>query len=241
MGLNQGIAKGHLIGLRVASPLESDVDITKRRVTYIPAYIRADGKPIRSLCKVTAFVNHKGSDKASLFTLSAWGKLADIFARGMSPGKEFYADVRIESYYANVYNKAGQKVLNPDGTDLQVLKHSYIVEDFLFGDDSKKYIDHEILNGKRPENWNDGAEGSAAWKAVLDRRNATQYQDGKATFGYAKVIKRTVTAAPQTTAGNLPNEVANAAGNAEALSKSFGNMNQGAAQGTTAGTDEDPF
>lgn len=236
MSFNEGVAKGHLVGLRVATPVGADV--SKRRVIYTPGYIRADGKAIGQLCKVTCFLNHgkKANDKASLFTIHAWNKLADVFARGMSPGKELYAEVRMESYYSNVYNKGGQQLMNQDGTAVQVLKHTFTVTDFKFGDDSRKFINDEILNGKRPENWNDGAEGTAAWRAVLDRRNAAQYVDGRETFGYARVIKKTTT--NTATGTGLPADVQTAADQAGQLKESFGNMGEGQ---QALGQDDDPF
>lgn len=235
-GLNNGKAKVHLIGLRIATKV--GCEDAKRKVRYTPSYIRADGKVIPALCKCTAFINHRRSGKASIYQLSAWNKLADIFAKGMSPGKELYAECRVESYYSDVYNLAGQKMLNADGSAVQVLRHNFIVEDFLYGSDGNKFIDHEVLNGKRPPNWNDKGEGTAAWNAILDKRNATTYVEGRATFGFAQVVKKnapTVTAPPET---GLPEEVKTATEQADALKNSFGNMS-GAQR--AVGQDEDPF
>lgn len=226
MGSNQGKAKGHLVGLRVATQIGCET--AKRKVTYIPGYIRGDGKQIQACCKVTAFINHEKDYGSSIFVVTGWGKLADILAKGMSPGKEFYADVRIKSYYGNVYNNAGHQVMNPDGSQLQTLRHNFVIEDFLFGDDGRNFIDNDILMKKRPANWNTEA-GKGAWLNILERRNAAVHVPGQATYGYAKVTmnKAATGQAPvQTNTGMVTEaEVRAAAEQANALKTSFDQTN----------------
>lgn len=218
-GLNLGIAKGHFVGLRIATKIGAEV--AKRKVTYIPGYTRNDGKAIPACCKMQAFVNHPRKDEGSIYTVTAWGKLADRCAKGMSPGKEFHADVRIESYYGRVWNNAGTLLTNPDGSEVKVLKHNFIIEDMRFGADGNKFVESDIAAGKRPQNWNDGGPGTEAWLAVLKARNDYTYDGTSDTFGYAKVVKpNTATAAA---GAGLPAEVENATGG-EALKEAFGKM-----------------
>jgi hypothetical protein len=208
-GTSIGMGSITLVGMRVSVP-----------PTYIPGYTKPDGKVVNPCLKVRAFVNRKGG-RSDIYDVRMWGPLADTGAKSLSVGKEFHARLRPESYEGRVWKDKGQSiVLNSDGTPLMVLKHSFVVEDIVFGAESNKHVTKEIGEGKRPANWNDGGEGSKAYKAVLIARKEFKYDGAAESFGYAKVRKNGTSHVP---AAALQNEVAGAVADNAALQAAFGN------------------
>lgn len=226
-GTSIGMGSCNLVGLRVSVP-----------PTYIPGYEK-NGQTINPCLKVRAFVNRKNG-RSDIYDLRLWGKLADIGARSLSVGKEFHAELRPESYEGRVWKDKGKElVLNSDGTPVTVLKTAFVVKDIVFGAESNKHITDEIAAGKRPANYNDGAQGSAAWSATLKQRAActttrTETINGQTVemFGHAIVRRAGATAAPA--GNNLQGAVANAADNPN-LQAAFGNAQ------AMANTGSNPF
>ena len=178
-GTSLGKATVHFTGLRVG----------KNGVTYIPGYNK-NGQTINACCRISAFVNSKnGKDntRSDVFTLTAWGKLADIMAKSLSSGKEFHCDARPESYDGRVFD-GNRNVVMIDGQPLMTRRVSFkITGGVIFGAESEKQIADEIAKGKRPQNWNiEGHADQTLWRQILTSRTALAYDGGK-VYGHATV------------------------------------------------------
>lgn len=207
-GSSMGKATVSFVGLRVG----------KNGTTYIPGYNKS-GQEINACCRISAFVNGK-NNRADVFTLTAWGKLADIMAKSLSPGKEFHCDARPESYDGRVFDGQGGVVLKPDGTPYMTRKVSFrITGGLIFGAESNKQISDEIAAGKRPQDWNvEGSQGQALWKSVLVAKTALAYNGGD-KYGYATVHKSNGTTLASQVAGAVDNPNA-----AQAMAQNVGQM-----------------
>jgi len=211
-------------GLRVAS------------TTYYPAHSK-NGKNISQRLVINAFKNiassaNDGEGRNEVIQLTAWGKLADICARSMSPGKEFNASCDLHVYDGRVFHN-GNPVQMSDGTVLTTKKQSFTIVRLTFGEESNKLIAHEIQAGIRPAGWNQiGSADHAAWVNTLKARQAVQFDPNLPTFGYAKVIipqgpgigayNPQLNAAPAgNLAGAVENAVVNAAANPGAVANTF--------------------
>jgi hypothetical protein len=185
-----GKGTAHFTGLRVG----------KNGVTYIPGYNK-NGQTINACARISAFVNGK-NERSDVFTFTAWGKLADIMAKSLSPGKEFHCDARPESYDGRVFDGNRNVMLKEDGTPLMTRKVSFrITGGVIFGAESNKQISDEIAAGKRPANWNvENHADQALWRQILAGRTALTYQGGD-TYGYATVHKTSGTSLPAQVAG----------------------------------------
>jgi single-stranded DNA-binding protein len=131
---------------------------------------------------------NNGEGRNDVINLTAWGKLADVCAKSMSPGKEFHCSAKLKTFDARVwYNQ--QPVTMGDGTVLTTKKVGFSITELTFGDESAKHIANEIQSGIRPVDWNAaGAPGYAAWREKLKQRNALVFDPTQPVFGYAKVI-----------------------------------------------------
>lgn len=175
-------------GLRVAS------------TNYTPAHSK-NGKNISAKLVVNAFMNiaskannGEGRNEAVPFTI--WGKLADICAKSMSPGKEFNCIAQLRVYNGRVFmpstvqGQPGQQINDSTGQPVLTKKFSYTITMLTFGEESNKHIMNEIQAGVRPADWNvAGSQGQAAWKATLQARQAIVFDPAKPTFGYARVYQ----------------------------------------------------
>lgn len=208
-GTSIGMGKSHLTGLRVSVP-----------PTYIPAYEK-NGQNISSCLKVKAFCNRK-NDRSDVFDLTMWGKLADAGAKSLSVGKEIHVEARPESYDGRIWDEDNNVITKKDGTPLTVRRINFVVTDIVFGSESDKHIQAEIAAGRRPPNYNDGAQGSDAWRATLKARAAFVYDGSADMYGFAKVRKAGTTgvAAQQ----SLQNQVAGATNGAGAVQAAFGGV-----------------
>jgi hypothetical protein len=173
-------------GLRVAS------------MSYTPAHSK-NGKNISAKLVVNAFMNiaskanaGEGRNEAVPFTI--WGKLADICAKSMSPGKEFNCHAQLHVYMGRVFMPSlvpgtpGQQINDSTGQPVLTKKFSYTIDRLTFGEESNKHILNEIQAGVRPPDWNvAGTPGQAAWKAQLQTRQAIQFDPNLPTFGYARI------------------------------------------------------
>ena len=173
-------------GLRVAS------------TSYTPAHSK-NGKNISAKLVVNAFMNiaskandGEGRNEAVPFTI--WGKLADICAKSMSPGKEFNCFAQLRVYNGRVFmpstvqGQPGQQINDAQGQPVLTKKFSYTITMLTFGEESNKHILNEIQAGVRPVGWNvAGSQEAAQWKATLQARQAIQFDPNSPTFGYARV------------------------------------------------------
>jgi len=170
----------NIIGARIAG-----------RPTYTPAHTLAGvAKPRTAKIEFNVFKNR--DDKKVVYKITAWGKMADAIARGGAVGKEisFYAE--IIPFEGRVWmplpNGSHQFITKPDGTPLMQWKTGYTIMDMKWGDDSAKTIANEIAQGLRPAGWNTpGSPDKQIWLQTCMNKNATQYQNGAATFEYADV------------------------------------------------------
>jgi len=167
-------------GLRVAS------------CNYFPAHSK-NGSNVSQRCTINAFMNiaskaNNGEGQSTVVPLTAWGKLADVCAKSMSPGKEFHCSAELKGYEARVFHNQ-QPVVMPDGTTLTTNKLGFSITKLLFGEESAKHIANEIQSGIRPADWNlAGSAGYNAWRETLKLRNTLAFDPTQPVFGYAKVI-----------------------------------------------------
>jgi single-stranded DNA-binding protein len=180
MGSARSLQNSTFSGLRVASS------------NYFPAHSK-NGVNVSQRCTINAFMNiaskaNNGEGRNDVINLTAWGKLADVCAKSMSPGKEFHCSAKLKTFDARVwYNQ--QPVTMGDGTVLTTKKVGFSITELTFGDESAKHIANEIQSGIRPVDWNAaGAPGYAAWREKLKQRNAMVFDPTQPVFGYAKVI-----------------------------------------------------
>lgn len=220
-GSNMGMGSVHLTGARIT-----------RQPIYIPEHEK-NGKTINAKLLANVAVNHKsgGYERTDYFDIVVWGKRADICALTCSKGKELHLRCRPESYRGKVYKNTGpgqkgELVLNDDGTPALTNKTTFVVERINFGADAQAVIDDQIANKERPVLWNrrdldnkpDGQKDADIWSAILKETMALKYDGQSNTFGYAKVLKPMADAAP---APALQNQVAEAAGNGDAVGAFF--------------------
>ncbi len=160
--------------------------------SYYPAHLK-DGKTVQAQTEFTVYQNVRNRKMA--FKVNAWGKMADVIARGGAPGKQVHLVCNIHSYKGRVWvedQASGQFTFltKPDGQPILTDKVGLTVENLTFGVDSAKTIQEEIQTGFRPVGWNDPASpGYLEWRNRCAQNNAVQFVPGMETFGYAKVRK----------------------------------------------------
>ena len=167
-------------GLRVASS------------NYYPAHSK-NGVNISQRCTINAFMNiasraNNGEGRNDVVQLTAWGKLADVCAKSMSPGKEFHCSAKLKTFMARVFHNDAP-VVAPDGTVITTRKIGFSITELTFGEESAKHIANEIQSGIRPPDWNQaGSPGYTTWREKLKLRNALAFDPTQPVFGYAKVF-----------------------------------------------------
>ena len=180
-GNGRGINTTSMIDCRLAGPAD-----------YIPAHIKqGTQKEIPAQANFTIFQNIR--DKKMAFPITAWGKMADVIARGGATGKQLHLVCSVHSYRGRVWYPTPegvqpQFVLRNDGQPLLIEKIGFTVENISFGKDSEKTIQEEINAGFRPHGWNNPADpGYQVWREICRRNNSLQYTAGMIQFGYARV------------------------------------------------------
>ncbi len=179
-GSARSMQSSDFFGLRVAS------------CNYFPAHSK-NGVNISARCTINAFMNiasraNNGEGQSTVVPLTAWGKLADVCAKSMSPGKEFHCSAELKGYEARVFHNQAPVVM-PDGVTLTTNKLGFSITKLLFGEESAKHIANEIQSGIRPADWNmAGSAGFAAWRETLKKRNLLAFDPTQPVFGYSKVI-----------------------------------------------------
>lgn len=179
-GSARSLQSSNFSGLRVASSI------------YYPAHSK-NGVNVSQRCTINAFMNiaskaNDGEGRNDVIQLTAWGKLGDVCAKSMSPGKEFHCGAKLKTYDSRVFFN-DQPMTYPDGTLITVRKVGFSITELTFGEESAKHIANEIQAGIRPPDWNmAGAAGYAAWRETLKKRNTLVFDPTQPMFGYAKVI-----------------------------------------------------
>lgn len=192
-GNSRGFIEGVIGGIRVGG------DMSKNAVTYYPAHSK-NGVNISARCTVRGCINvparKKGMPEKTIWlTFTFWGKVADVAARSMSPGKEFdVLEYDLNQYEGQVYYRdpsTGKNIAvtmqTPQGpVPLKDTKIGIGVRRFRFGAEAAKFI---AADDRRKPGWDqEGTPANAAWKKALADQNAMQYVPGQPTFGYARVI-----------------------------------------------------
>lgn len=185
---------GRSIGLAVA--MFAGVRVTSQ-LTYIPAHINAAGKRINAKCTIPVAKNsHKGtrqdgtSGRTDYFSVTCWGKLADIMARSCPPGKALDLVCEPRSYMGKLFNSDGSLRLDSAGQPIEVPKMSFnVVMSPVFGEESAKQIATEIAEAKRPQNWNvEGHPDYQLWTQILQQRQAYNWDGQSREFLWARVV-----------------------------------------------------
>jgi len=190
MGRSLGLATASFSGLRVGG-----VERTAS-MTYIQAHTK-NGKDIQQRCIINCFLNtNRGHDRdgsegrSHRFRVVAWGGLADICARNLSAGKAIDIVCKPHSYEGRLYDSAGNMRIEANGSPVLVERVGFTLTELPnFGEDSRKVIDQEIAEGRRPVNWEVASHpDSATWATMLLDRQKLQFIPGSATFGNARVV-----------------------------------------------------
>lgn len=185
---------GRSIGLAVVS--FSGIRVTNQ-LTYIPAHINGAGKRINAKVTIPVAKNsHKGTrpdgsaGRTDYFSLTAWGKLADIMCRSCPPGKALDVVCEPRSYMGKLFNTDGTLRLDAAGQAIEIPKMSFnIIMYPVFGEESRKQVDKEIGLGLRPQNWNvQNHPDWGLWTEELKRRQAQVWDGQSREFLYARVV-----------------------------------------------------
>lgn len=191
-GLSRGITSITIIGARVA-----------RALTFVPGYPKPGAGPnnaVQPKCFIPVAVNPVRGNNASFFTITAWGpKVTQFFCNYLEPGKEIhFIDASVSTYKAQITDKAGNLLNNPDSTPLEIDKFSITCNKFLMGSDSADMIAREdqvamaeIAQGLRGPNWKvpnhpDRVAFLARMKQIMEQ----PYVPGSPTYGKANVSKK---------------------------------------------------
>lgn len=140
--------------------------------------------------------SHKGTrpdgtkGRTDYFTLTAWGKLADIMCRSCPKGKALDALCEPRSYMGKLFDANGNIRLDSAGQAIEIPKMSFnIITSPVFGEESAKQIDLEIAERVRPANWNvPNHPDYALWTQVLQSRQAYSWDGTSPTFLFARVV-----------------------------------------------------
>lgn len=171
-----------LIDCRIAGP-----------ANYTPAHYKpGSDKETQAQAKFSVYQNIRS--KKMTFPITAWGKMADVIARGGATGKQLHLICSMHSYRGRVWfptpdGAERQFVQLMDGQPLLIDKIDLTLEDISFGADSAKTVQAEIENGFRPAGWNNPASPDyRAWREQCAVNNATQFDETMTNwFGYARV------------------------------------------------------
>lgn len=191
-GSSRSLQSCHFSGLRVS------------RTEFTPEHSK-NGKNYSAKLAITAYMNiaskaNGGKGTNDLLNLTLWGKRAHGAAKSMSPGKEFSCDAALNIFNKKVFKKSlvegqpGVQVMHDDGSPIMVQQCSFTIKGFSYGEESDTQIKNELgatnADGTpvRPADWRVfGSPGEAAWKAILQARQATQFNPALAMYGFARV------------------------------------------------------
>jgi hypothetical protein len=180
-----GLANAVFAGVRVAGEL-----------TWIPAHTK-NGVKINSRCIIPVYRNsHRGKDqktgekgRSDSFRLVAWGKLADTCAKSLAKGNAIDVICEPHSYLGKVFNQDGSPRLDVAGQPIEVNKVAFTILNIVFGEESDKHIDAEVMGGRRPPNWNvKGHPNYDLWIKMLHDKQAQVWDGRNPKFGEARVV-----------------------------------------------------
>lgn len=182
-GNGRGINTLTLIDCRLAGP-----------VNYHPRH-RKPGATKDTQAQANGTVYQNIRDKKVTIPITAWGKMADVLARGGATGKQLHLVCSVHSYRGRVWvpvadGQAPQCVMLADNQPLLIEKIGFTVESLSFGIDSAKTVQEELQSGFRPAGWNDPATpGYQEWRNRCQANNSIQFDPNTHAqwFGYARV------------------------------------------------------
>ena len=182
--MSDGIMNLNVIGARVAT--SADGKEGAKKMMYYPAYKNDKGEDKSARLTIPVLINLRNQEQPSNILLTAWGKMADICAKALSPGREisFTAEPR---QYMSQYKIKGQPVLI-EGKPLNITGYSYTLKNISFGAESAAFVASEVARGLRGADWfKPGHADNVALTARRKGINDTAYAPGVATFGYSAV------------------------------------------------------
>ncbi len=157
-----------------------------KKMMYYPAYQNAKGEDKSARLTIPVLVNIRNQEKPSNMQITAWGKMADVCAKALSPGREISFVVEPRQY-DSVYKIKGQ-VVEINGQTLKLTGYSYNLKSINFGSESASFIANDIAKGIRGADWfkpgHPDADALAARRKVI---NGMAYEPGSAVFCYATV------------------------------------------------------
>jgi len=193
--MSNGIVTMQIMGARIATSTEPKEG--SKRMTYYPEYKNQKGEDVNTRLTIPILVNVKNQGQPSNMLITAWGKIADVCAKALSPGREINLVVEPKQYQTQ-YKQKGQVVLI-GGQPLNITGYSYTLQKFSLGTESANFIASEIARGIRGVDWfKPGSADQAALEAHRKQINATVYTPGATSFGYAIVNASTPTIPPNT-------------------------------------------
>ena len=157
-----------------------------KKMMYYPAYKNAKGEDKNARITIPVLINIRNQEKPSNMQITAWGKMADVCAKALSPGREvsFVVEPR---QYETVYKTKGVPV-EINGQTLKLTGYSYNVKSINFGSESASFIALDISKGIRKADWfKPGHPDADALKARRKEINSMVYTPGSAEFCYATV------------------------------------------------------
>ena len=182
--MGNGIVTMTIIGARVATSV--DAKKNAKKMTYHPTFVNGKGKDVSSRLTIPVLVNLKGQEVPSNMLITAWGGMADVCAKALSPGREINMIVEPRQY-TTVYKVKGQPVLI-NNEPLNITGYSYNLKEISFGTESASFIANEIARGLRGSNWfKPGSDDQLALNERRKQINATEYTANSPSFGYAVV------------------------------------------------------
>jgi len=153
--------------------------------TYIPAHtINGKNNSQRLLVPVLHNTRRGAQDKPSRFTITIWGPLADVGAKFLSPGRAIDGLFEMMTYKAPLFTQDGQIRLDNQGQQIVIDKTVQTSLRMEMGEESHKFIEGEIAQGRRPMDW----RTNQGWKDYMSRKAAEVFQVGMNTYGFARVV-----------------------------------------------------
>jgi len=168
----------------------------KTQMKYYPEYTNAKGVKVSNRLTVPILVNERNQETPFNMIVTVWGKLADICAKSLSPGREVNMVVEPRQY-SSTYKQAGKNVL-VENKPLTITNISYRVKDIKFGAESAAHIASEVSRGIRGVDWfKPGHIDNIALNTRRKEINSMVYIPGAVSFGYASVVGAQAPVTPQ--------------------------------------------
>jgi len=165
------------------------------QLVYTPAHFNAAGKEINQRVTIPVYANsNKGTNsdgskgRTDKFELVAWGGLADTCCRSLSPGKALDVVGELHSYNKRLFNQDRSARVDAAGVHIETPRTAITIRQIIFGEESIKFIQNEIAEGKRPVNWNvEGHPEWQTWKDWLNKKKLIKWDCMSNEFFHARV------------------------------------------------------